>query len=510
MSRDGSARGPASLVPLVAAVALVLAVSIWLAQVPLRSFVTFFPDDAFFYIKTAAFTSQGLGTTFDGINVSNGYHPLYLGLLTALASVVSLEGHSGMRAVFWMDTLLTLGWFAAALAVARVQRWSTWRTTAWLAALLPLAAVGDFGMEPNVLMPLAWGFAVLAWRSDGQPSRAIAAGVVGAFVCLARLDSILFIGGVSFGALVASGGPAWFRRAELRRVAAGLVGPSVVALAAYALANLLVYGRATSVSSWLKMGVQAENSALNMGLEGTVTKVLVGAVVALGLWALAHAVATRDRAAWRGAGLGAWAVGYLAVLALFLRGGMELWYFPLPLSAGVFLACELIGRHVEGAGGRPARLVFAAAALIGVLAAGGMLRYQLSRWWLYSDAVAIGQWIDTHLEPAAVLYQVDNSGVVGYFSRRAVINGDGLINSWDYQRELRAGRLVDYLRATSVSYLVSDEHEAGRPVAVRVPLWNAPALDLTFAAPPEIAGEIGRFVVVRVDPANVRVSPPPR
>ena len=36
----------------------------------------FFHDDAFFYIKTAQNISVGLGSTFDGLNQTNGYHPL--------------------------------------------------------------------------------------------------------------------------------------------------------------------------------------------------------------------------------------------------------------------------------------------------------------------------------------------------------------------------------------------------------------------------------------------------
>ena len=35
-------------------------------------------DDAYYYFKVAQNISEGLGSTFDGINLSNGYHPLWL------------------------------------------------------------------------------------------------------------------------------------------------------------------------------------------------------------------------------------------------------------------------------------------------------------------------------------------------------------------------------------------------------------------------------------------------
>src|SRR5512135_2294355 len=35
-------------------------------------------DDAYYYFKVAQNISEGRGSTFDGINLSNGYHPLWM------------------------------------------------------------------------------------------------------------------------------------------------------------------------------------------------------------------------------------------------------------------------------------------------------------------------------------------------------------------------------------------------------------------------------------------------
>ncbi len=35
-------------------------------------------DDAYYYFKVAQNITQGLGSTFDGINLTNGYHPLWM------------------------------------------------------------------------------------------------------------------------------------------------------------------------------------------------------------------------------------------------------------------------------------------------------------------------------------------------------------------------------------------------------------------------------------------------
>ena len=40
--------------------------------------IWFTRDDAYYYFKTAQNISEGLGSTFDGINLTNGYHPLWM------------------------------------------------------------------------------------------------------------------------------------------------------------------------------------------------------------------------------------------------------------------------------------------------------------------------------------------------------------------------------------------------------------------------------------------------
>ena len=37
-------------------------------------------DDAFYYFEIARNSAQGFGLTFDRINLTNGFHPLWLGI----------------------------------------------------------------------------------------------------------------------------------------------------------------------------------------------------------------------------------------------------------------------------------------------------------------------------------------------------------------------------------------------------------------------------------------------
>jgi hypothetical protein len=54
-----------------------------------QMFPAFFPDDCFYYYKTALNIATGHGSTFDGMNFTNGYHPLWMLVCVALAFVTS-------------------------------------------------------------------------------------------------------------------------------------------------------------------------------------------------------------------------------------------------------------------------------------------------------------------------------------------------------------------------------------------------------------------------------------
>lgn len=58
------------------------------------------------------------------------------------------------------------------------------------------------------------------------------------------------------------------------------------------------------------------------------------------------------------------------------------------------------------------------------------------------------------------IFQIDFCGVTGFFSERKIINGDGLINSFEYRDFLNAGRLKEYLASKQIN-LYSTHSESG-------------------------------------------------
>ena len=60
-----------------------------------------------------------------------------------------------------------------------------------------------------------------------------------------------------------------------------------------------------------------------------------------------------------------------------------------------------------------------------------------------------------------VIYQVDGTGFTGYWLRARVVNGDGLVNSWEYRRRLLRDDLAGYLEEIGATYLLTNG--AGEP-----------------------------------------------
>jgi hypothetical protein len=98
-----------------------------------------------------------------------------------------------------------------------------------------------------------------------------------------------------------------------------------------------------------------------------------------------------------------------------------------------------------------ARPVPVAAAWTGVALFGAMtlwswrLRLRPDSYSAYLTARSIGGWLEQNTEPQAVVAGWD-CGIVAAYSRRRMVNLDGLINSWDYkERYLDAGRVQTFI-----------------------------------------------------------------
>ena len=101
-------------------------------------------DDAYYYLGVAGHLAAGEGSTFDGVNPTNGYHPLWCGLLVLVMSMTRDPG-TAVR-------LAAALWFLLA-ASAPLLLWWALRRRGSAAGALPAAAL--FGLQPFVALSLA-------------------------------------------------------------------------------------------------------------------------------------------------------------------------------------------------------------------------------------------------------------------------------------------------------------------------------------------------------------------
>ena len=156
-----------------------------------------FPDDAFYYLLPAWRWVQGEGISFDGINATNGFHPLHFGL-TALLAVLSSTRGVLMRTTFVLHALLMSS--AILLLVSVPRRLTPSLRVMALAVLgvpvLLLPAWNSVGMESAVVvLSLVLCFAALGRYLDRPESvgAGIALGAGFSLVMMARLDLVLAI-----------------------------------------------------------------------------------------------------------------------------------------------------------------------------------------------------------------------------------------------------------------------------------------------------------------------------
>lgn len=152
-----------------------------------------YQDDFFYYLQIAKnFATTGV-STFNGIHLTNGYHPLWMGVLVCL--------YRGFHGVSFFVALQAVSLYAVLATYLLLLR--------TLRLLLPdrIARAGAFalgmealllicyGMEVTATLPLATLLVYLLLR-DGMPMsfrRAARLGVLASLVTLSRLDAGLLV-----------------------------------------------------------------------------------------------------------------------------------------------------------------------------------------------------------------------------------------------------------------------------------------------------------------------------
>jgi hypothetical protein len=455
-------------------------------------------DDGYYYLQVAWNISRGAGSTFDSIHPTNGYHPLWQ------LTLVPLHWIFGRPDAAWAAVVLqTLLFAGSGLVLHRIVLRSggtaltaaagcaAWVLNPWLWGKGAMS-----GMETGLLLLLV-GLALRSllqtadsgeggWRLGGLLALAVAA----------RLDAVALAAAAA--AVLAAAGR---RRGALRAAL-----PPAGYLAVYLPVNLALFGGATPVSGWIKSGVGREllGRLLHRGDTAVAGHALenVRALVTLGgrLPAAASAAGLAVLAAlavmaWRRAPAGlrrlmevaavysGALVGFYAVMYPSLLGAYTYYWIPplYCLSAAAFAAAgQLVGRVRRWAVAAVLLLLFAFDAV-----------YAADRLGSWSFTVPEAERPDA----AGVRYlnglQGDvlvgswDAGYLGYRCRHPVVNLDGLVSSYRYQRFLGEHGVVEWIRREGITHLANVDYYAGKRRMIEEELgWRLVFADTTYMPRP--------------------------
>src|ERR671910_19454 len=356
-----------------------------------------YEDDAYYYLGVARSIAEGHGSTFTGLVETNGYHPLWLGVLVPLAAAFRDPSH-------------------VVVAVAIVQG------VLWVWSVREVLRIGR---------------------------------LAGCEACAAAAVAVVTLG---FVASVPAG--AWSRR-DLTTRGIAVAAPPAVALLVYAVVNVVVFDSVTPVSGRAKglgapfLNTEPLTQVLKSGdFDG---RSLWFGVVALSLVAAAWATRTWRSDGYRSRLMActlALVTGEVLLLAYLVTGtSYRVWpWYHYQVATFSCLATVIVLRWARDRYGSMAlRLCMVIA--VGFLAVQAAVMFRPEEH-AYRGSVEGAEYIQEHTPDDAILAMGDRAGIFGFLSDRPLLQLEGLMADVEFLSAMRGGDIASRMIAEGVDYYV--------------------------------------------------------
>lgn len=424
------------------------------------------PEDDFYYYAIIASNIAHHGwSTFDGITTTNGYHPIWMGLLVILASITGGIGGAFFVVVGLLQGICVMILFRILLALGR-ELYAEHRLMIPITLVVTTMALPHIfsGMEEALGIPL---FALLLLRVARMPAtaevsrrQALSFGLLAALLVLTRLDAIILVGMIVLGWLTVVRLPP---RIVLARLAAALAGGAPVPL--YLLGNWLLFGTALPISGRAKQllmrpGVSMHMLAPILGSRPTVMTVAL-LILGIGLARLARRRGAPPRisppARFASVMIALFPPIFLGIHALLSDWWLWPWYNYWQPLLRLLLFCWICRSLATIFPGRLPwlRRATAAATVIGagiVVTNALVMAIEVPPDWIYAHGKVIAAFARNHPGRYAM---GDRAGLTAYLMRLPVVQLEGLVSDARLLERIAHGaRLNDVLREYGVDYLV--------------------------------------------------------
>lgn len=434
------------------------------------------PDDSFYYFQIARNIAHGLGSTFDGVNLTNGYHPLWLLILLPIYHFFSTGAVLDIAPI---HAALVIGaLFNGALGLVLLRIFTRYTRSAWIMALalaawyfnpFNLYEMSD-GLETalSVFCIALFVLTALRFNEDRTRGRLAVVATVGGLMMLARLDNLFYF--VMFLAwLLYDGG--W--RASIQNVLfVGVIASIVVS--PWLIFNYLAFGMFFTSAS---LAYTIVNHQIILEDHGPSMFQQIKAVIFMTDYSLRQFIAPRTGAPSVFFTLFGLTIGWLIFtegrlralvrsipLEAFLGGGVVLifivnasirwspreWYFvAFNLFLVVWLAW-LLEKLRESGKLRPSAVAVIVCLILSLYYISWSKNlHNVNETGLYVLTTTL--WMNDNL-PTHAIIGAFNSGIEGYFSTHRLINLDGLVNNRAYEAIMHKDEW-EYIQSEHIGYI---------------------------------------------------------
>jgi hypothetical protein len=427
--------------------------------------ITIVPDDAGYFLEIAENAAAGKGLTFDGINRTNGFQPLWLYTLVLLHYAFKVQPEIMFRIGMVVQALLA---FAAGILFYRILARIFSGRAVLISGIVFVFFV--FFLSINLMESALLVFSLSLLFFSGWMLRVFSTysrlrhfvfGLLLGLTFLARLDTVFIILAVFFFCLAQIVRSPVNRMEKVRRLVFIILGSSLI-ISPYLAYNLFSFGSIMPISGALKSSfprISGPGYAFSL-----LTKRNWGEI-AIAITYFAWFFIRGRRSSRPDSGLGYFrlcmAVLSLSVLmhfihtSLFMKWAIFRWHFVTYTLLATLVLNELAEYTLSRSFFERRRAIYRLAVILMIIGGSIILFKRHSQpfklnWTVESYKAAL--WTRRNTDENAVLAMKD-AGIFGYFSERSVINLDGVVNNMKYQEVLDKRKLGEYLERNGVRYL---------------------------------------------------------
>jgi hypothetical protein len=423
----------------------------------IRRLMTMSPDDSAYFFNIANNFVNGNGFSFDGIHSTNGFQPLWQYFLIVVSYII--KGSPEQMYRFYYITQILLLILASFFYFDLVIKRFSWKVVL-LSGLLYIRFViltSVNGMESAILV-LSFSAFMYFWDHLDRSCKCgtngyLLFGILVGLIVLSRLDMVFVVVSIYFSLLLFRMG-----KCNIRRLLLISFGIAII-LMPYLLYNYLIFGRVMPISGALKSSFPNINNPINIFFAGWLP---TGIAFASLIYILRMAYKNnKKKDAFDSYEMFTFSLSFAVILhfiytVLFVNWAVFSWhfipyYFLVPLI--IYEPVELIFKSMK-------KTIIKTAYLFLLLLFSSVLLIHIFRLYQvpldHSFNVAsydAALWVrrNTNVDD---IFAMKDAGIFGYFSKRRVINLDGVVNNFKYQQILKDQKLNEYLKTEGVTFFV--------------------------------------------------------